>query len=196
MNSLLEFPKSLSWPSLDNWSLAMPATEKKDAIVVFTAQSTAEILESHGSEPWVLNRARAQDCEWLICTQNRHHPDLENLSSYQLDLHGTGFLIARITQLKKSEVGDGSRWKIAFLEYARINKPGLWNGQRFPVSYRSLKELDIDPEQFEFERLSIIKAKPAVIASSNAGLTIAEAKKQLAATFGVKPDAIEITIRG
>jgi hypothetical protein len=29
-----------------------------------------------------------------------------------------------------------------------------------------------------------------------AGLTIAEAKKQLAATFGVKAESIEITIRG
>ncbi len=28
------------------------------------------------------------------------------------------------------------------------------------------------------------------------GLTIDEAKKGLAATFGVKPDAVEITIRG
>ena len=27
-------------------------------------------------------------------------------------------------------------------------------------------------------------------------LTIAEAKKRLAVTFGVKPDAVEITIRG
>ena len=174
----------------------MPAKVKKDAIVVFTAQSAGEILEAHGSEAWVLNRTRAQDCEWLICAQNRHHPDIEKLSSYHLEAHGTGFLIASISQLKKSEVGDGSRWKIAFLEYARINKPDLWNGQRFPVSYRSLKELDINPDELEFEKLSVIEAKRPVMTPSSAGLTIAEAKKQLAATFGVKPDAVEITIRG
>jgi hypothetical protein len=174
----------------------MPATEKKDAIVVFTAQSAAQIIDAHGSEAWVLNRARAKDCEWLICTQNRHKPDVDKLPSYQLDPHGTGFLIASITTIKESEEGDGSRWKISFMEYAHINKPDLWNGQRFPVSYRSLKELDIDPETIEFKRVSITRARQVVTSSSNAGLTIAEAKKQLAATFGVKPDAIEITIRG
>jgi hypothetical protein len=176
----------------------MPLPEmKKNVIVVFTARSPERIIEEGGSQAWALNRARAKDCEWLICTQNRHNPDEE--FSDATEPHGSGFLIGKITAIRKSEEGDGSRWMIAIDQYARVSIPDLWNGQRFPVSYRSLRELHIDPEEYEFETRSIVRSRilPAPSPDASSGvLTIAEAKKQLAATFGVKPEAVEITIRG
>jgi hypothetical protein len=61
--------------------------------------------------------------------------------------------------------------------------------------------LNIDPAKAKFQPVphddAVSAPLPSASASAPAGmLTIAEAKKALAATFGVKPDAVEITIRG
>ena len=90
-------------------------------------------------------------------------------------------------------------------EVARVDVPDVWKQWRNPVRYTTLEELGIDPATLNFEPMPT--ATPATSttstpATSTAGqtapamLTIAEAKKALAATFGVKPDAVEITIRG
>ena len=33
------------------------------------------IVREGDSQAWVLNAARAKQCTWLVCTQNRHNPD-------------------------------------------------------------------------------------------------------------------------
>ncbi len=69
------------------------------------------------------------------------------------------------------------------------------------MRYTSLSELRIDPAKAKFKSVPQGPASPAragrFAADAPVGmLTIAEAKKALAATFGVKPEAVEITIRG
>jgi hypothetical protein len=71
------------------------------------------------------------------------------------------------------------------------------------VRYTSLDALGIDPRKLKWqpmpegaERQAPSPAAPMTSASSAGRLTIGDAKKALAATFGVKPEAIEITIRG
>jgi len=181
-------------------------TDKDDAdtIAVFTARSPERIAREGGSQAWVLNPARAKLCSWLVCTQNRHNPDHE--FSDATEAHGSAFLVGKISAIREAdEYEGGERWMIAISEFARVDVPDVWKQWRNPVRYTTLEELGIDPATLNFEPMPT--ATPATSttstpATSTAGqtapamLTIAEAKKALAATFGVKPDAVEITIRG
>ncbi len=173
---------------------------QEDTIVVFTARSPERIIKEGGSQAWVLNPARAKQCAWLVCTQNRHNPNYE--FSDATEPHGSGFLLGKISAVRTSSEDDsGDRWLIAISEYARISYPGLWDHGRNPVRYASLEELGISLDGVEFEPIPARSEAPTPTAphaslSSPAMLTIAEAKKALAATFGIEPDAVEITIRG
>jgi hypothetical protein len=175
-------------------------SDAEDTVVVFTARSPERIVREGGSQAWVLNPARAKGCTWLVCTQNRHNADHE--FSDATEPHGAGFLLGKISAIRNSEAeGDKDRWIVAISEFARIDKPDLWDHGRNPVRYTSLASLGIDPSKVEWQKMPQAEAQPvppkaSLGASSTTILTIAEAKKQLAATFGVKPDAIEITIRG
>lgn len=171
-----------------------------DTIVVFTARSPDRIIREGGSQAWVLNAARAKQCSWLVCTQNRHNPDHE--FSDATEPHGTAYLVGKISGVRKAPEEAGSdRWQITISEYARINVPDAWDHGRNPVRYTTLDELGIDPVTLKFESMAgAIEPRrmlePPAAADPSALLTIPEAKKRLAVTFGVRPEAIEITIRG
>ena len=172
--------------------------EKENTIVVFTARSPERIEREEGSQAWVLNPARAKLCKWLVCTQNRHNPDHE--FSDATEAHGCGFLLGKISGVMESEEGGSQkRWRIKISELARIDKPDLWDHRRNPVRYTSLEELGISLDRLEWKAVSpgsqtARQSEPCQTAPTT--LTIAEARKALAATFGVKPEAVEITIRG
>jgi len=174
-------------------------SEAEDTIVVFTARSPDRIIREGGSQAWVLNPVRAKQARWLVCTQNRHHPDHE--FSDATEPHGTAFLVGKISGIvPSSEHPDGSRWMIAISEFARISMPSVWQG-RNPVRYTNLPNVIFtDVRNLKFEpmpqrEVMQLVEQPTDPTSPHA-LTIAEAKKALAATFGVKPEAVEITIRG
>jgi hypothetical protein len=173
----------------------------EDTVVVFTARSPERIVREGGSQAWVLNPARAKQCTWLVCTQNRHNPDHE--FSDATEPHGTGFLLGRISAIRKSTgPGDEARWIIAISEFARINVPDAWDHGRNPVRYTSLDELGINLEGVAFQPMPHQgdepppAERPAHEVAPGGVLTIAEAKRQLAVAFGVKPESVEITIRG
>lgn len=170
----------------------------EDTVVVFTARSPERIIREGGSQAWVLNVTRAKACTYLVCTQNRHNPDHDFEDA--TEPHGAGFLIGKISRIAPSaEHPDGERWIVGISEYARIEKPDLWQGWRNPVRYTSLSDLGIDPKKLKWQPAPAaerVATPPVAAAVPVARLTIEEAKKALAATFGVKPDAIEITIRG
>ncbi len=174
--------------------------KEKDAIVVFTARSPERITREGGSQAWVLNPARAKQCTWLVCTQNRHNPDHE--FSDATEPHGSAFLLCRISGIRRSEEDVRERrWLITISEFARINYPDVWDHQRNPVRYASLEELGISLDGLNFQTLPSLrdggmKIEPRQPESRPVALTIPEAKKALAQTFGVKPEAIEIMIRG
>ena len=175
-------------------------TEAEDAIVVFTARSPDRIVREGGSQAWVLNAARAKQCAWLVCTQNRHNADHE--FSDATEPHGSAFLLGKISAILQSqEEGAADRWQIAISGFARINVPNAWDHGRNPVRYTSLAQLGIDPTTVKLEPMpqGVVTPSPAERTAAGAPvaiLTIAEAKKALATAFGVKPDAVEITIRG
>ena len=171
-----------------------------EAIVVFTARSPERIISEGGSQAWVLNPARAKLCKWLVCTQNRRNPDYE--FSDATEPHDAAFLVGKISGIKpSSEESAGDRWIIRIGEAARIDKPEVWKHWRNPVRYMSLAELGIELEGLDFQPVVAAVMQPPIKPEEAAHwppatLTIPEAKKALAATFGVRPEAVEITIRG
>ncbi|WP_280220655.1 hypothetical protein [Nocardia neocaledoniensis] len=174
----------------------------ENAIVVFTGKSAEKILREGGSQAWKLDPSRARRCEWLVCTQNAH-----NYEDYADGAapHGSAFLVGRISRISPStDPGCEDRWLIEIDEYARIDQPKVWGGERNPVRYTNLAGLGIDLDEVEFKKLeratTAAAATAAVAAAATAaaagGLTIAQAKAGLAATYGVTADSIEIVIRG
>ena len=173
--------------------------DAEDTVAVFTARSPQRIVREGGSQAWVLNPVRAKQCTWLVCTQNRHNAnhDFEDAT----EPHGSAFLVGKVSGLRRSEENPKEeRWLVAISEYALIDLPDVWGGWRNPVRYTSLAALGIDPGTLTFRPLKGVVEAPArhPIAPTQAarGLTIAEAKRGLARTFGVGEDAVEITIRG
>lgn len=176
--------------------------QEKDVIVVFTARSPERIIREGGSQAWVLNPVRAKLCKWVVCTQNRYNPDYE--FSDATEPHGAGFLIGRVSGIQKSAENEGrDRWIIRIDKFARIDRPGLWDHGRNPVRYATLDELGIDPDSLGWEPApdpTEPNGTPSHVSAGNFSntkpLTIPEAKRGLALTFNVPPEAIEITIRG
>lgn len=110
---------------------------------------------------------------------------------------------ANVVRSTQPECPD--RWLILFSEYALVNVSNVWDHWRNPVKYTSMADLRIDPDSLEFrpmpERQPVEEGEEHRTAATPtptqiAALTIAEAKMALAATYGVPPEAVEITIRG
>lgn len=180
---------------------------EEEAVVVFTARSPERIVREGGSQAWVLNAARAKQCTWLVCTQNRHNRDHE--FSDATEAHGSAFLVGKVSGVVKSaeESDDGKqRWLVTISEYALIEVADFWEHDRNPVRY--LARAELERKGIKFNKLDFkpmpqgAPAAPQAVAPRQAApggvkpLTIAEARQGLAATFGVKPEAVEITIRG
>lgn len=174
------------------------------AIVILTVEGPAKILSQGGSRAWRLNEGRARVSEFLVCVQNGNKGEWGSMWGVPTEPHNTAFLIGRITEIVPSPE-EPKRWFIKIGEYARISVPGVWQAWRYPVRYLSLEELEIDPAKLTWETMPDVPETPKRDTSREAApmngaggkaLTMAEAKKGLALTFSVPPEAIEITIRG
>jgi hypothetical protein len=167
-----------------------------DTVVVFTAKGAEGLIAEGGTSSWRLDRNHARQCSYAVCTRNAHADWTEGNEP-----HGTAFLIGKVKDVVTCP-RHPDRFLIQFSEYARLNVPEMWNGGRNPASYRSLEDLGIDPTALRWEPMPLTAENVAVSAPlPNAPsdavrpLTLAEAKSGLAQTFGVSPEAIEITIR-
>lgn len=163
------------------------------AAVVFTAKSSERILREGGTSSWRLDRNHARQCYFAVCTRNAHADWVEGPEA-----HHSAFLVGKIRDVVPSPDSDG-RYLIQFSEFARVDIPDAWKGDRNPIKYASLEEIGIDPENLKWEPMPTPVESPTIginAPTANTPLTIAEAKKSLAITFGVPPEAIEITIRG
>ena len=174
-------------------------TKSENTVAVFTGKSFDAIVRDGGSSAWKLDAARARQCEYLVCTQNKLNPE-----SYADGTapHRSAFLVGRISQVVPATAPeDTGRWMIQFSEYARTDQASVWTGDRNPVRYTTLDELGIDVDSLQFEKSQVVDsptdaAQPGAAGGLGAGLTIREAKAGLAQTYGVGVDAIEIVIRG
>jgi hypothetical protein len=167
------------------------------ATIVFTFKSVERILAEGGTSAWRLDRNRARQCKYVVCTRNAKANEVEGPEA-----HHSAFLVGKVKGVAPKPGRDG-RFIILMSEYARVDIPDVWKGDRNPVKYETLEELEIDPYALAWEPM------PPTSNEANEGeriaeprsdsvrpLSLLEAKKGLALAFGVAPDAIEITIRG
>jgi hypothetical protein len=165
-------------------------------IMVYTSRSKDEMLAAGGSAAWKLG-ARARQCRYLVCTWN---PGGEHAQPRTELSHREAFLVGLISSIESAPLPDDpGRSIIRFSQFALLRKPNVWNGHRNPVAYTSLHELGIDPDTLKFEPVppaSVAPSVPSPVVQFSTPLTIAQAKEALATTYGVSPQAIEITIRG
>jgi hypothetical protein len=166
------------------------------AVVIFTAKSIESILLHGGTRSWRLDRNHARQCAFAVLTRNANAEWVEGNEP-----HHSAFLVGKISDVVPTTDPDSQedRYLIRFSQYARVSIPDVWQGNRNPVWYSSLEKLGIDPLRLKWEEMGEVAdpstASAQSIAHSAAPLSLAEAKKGLAITFGVMPEAIEITIR-
>lgn len=172
------------------------AVENPNVIAVFTGKSLDHILQDGGSQSWVVDRRKAKHYEYLVCCRS----GVDWVEGPEP--HGSAFLVGRISDVVPSTETPG-RSLIKISAFARVDVGYAWRGWRNPVRYTNFEELGIEPEKLTFEPMPGGNAAEPVIAKARvepegwvAPLTIAEAKRGLARSFGVAEDAIEITIRG
>jgi len=176
----------------------------KEAVVVFTAKPFERILAERGTSAWRLNPSRACRCEFVVCTRNAHAK-----WSKGPEAHHSAFLVGRISDVvpcpptPENDEAPNNRFLIQFSAFARVDIPDYWEGDRNPIVYRSLAELAFDPSTLKWEGMpeptptvESVKEPTQNHRDATRPLTMAEAKKGLAMTFNVPPEAIEITIRG
>jgi hypothetical protein len=164
--------------------------------VFFTAKSIETLLNEGGTSAWHLDRNHARQCVFAVCTRNTRRL----IGDPGPEAHCSAFLVGKIKDVIPAPRRPG-RYLVEFSEYARVNIPDAWKGDRNPVKYSTLGELGIDPSALKWNRMpgrSEAHDPTRAIIGPNSGtaLTMAEAKKGLALAFGVSPEAIEITIRG
>ena len=163
-------------------------------IVVLTADTVESILGQGGSGAWVINPDKANDCRYIVCCRklnwNNRKEGIENRAAFLIGV------VAGLREWADSANARGQlRYVIEISEYALIAKPGAWGADRNPVAYRTLKDLGIDLRGVKFKPVPK-EAGGKSEGPSSRRMTIAEAKKALAESFGVSPDDVEITIRG
>ena len=164
----------------------------QSAIAIYTGKPTETILEEGGSQAWVLDRKNAQNAVYGVLCYNPY----AEWSKGNVN-HGAAFFIGKISGVTTSPIYP-ERSIVLFDEYAEVNLPDIWGGWRNPIKYTSLEELGIDIANLNFQPMPKKTTSSAenAISKDNQSLTIEAAKAGLALTFGVKPEAVEITIRG
>ena len=166
-----------------------------DAIAVFTGKSVETLLSDAGSGSWLLNEKHARRQRYLVCVRNA-----PNAEAGAGEPHGSAFMVGKVSGLVRlAPVRGIDRWRIAISEYAlHDGREDVWHGRRNPVRYATLGEFGIDPEALTFKPVpegDPVDHRPPLMTESVRKLTIPEAKAGLAATLGISPDQIEITIK-
>jgi hypothetical protein len=145
-----------------------------------------------------LTPTNAKQCEFLVCTRNAFNREPPSEGN---EPHASAFRIGRISGvIPAPEDPTSGRFMVQFEAYAELAIPNAWQAWRNPVRYSTLEEIGVDLDKLIWKRRSAeMRAASATVPRApepTMRLTITEAKKGLAATYGVAPEAIEITIRG
>ncbi len=159
-----------------------------DTVVVFTGKNLEAMFEVGGSGDWKANEDSLKKCQYIVAVANTSHLDINRHVGTK---HGHAFMVGRIVGVVDAPEIPG-RKIIQFDEYAEIDVPDAWGGQRNPVRYTSLSEFGLSHDELEWIPFPKDRVKEY---DSTPELTIEEAKKGLAKKMGISPDCIEITIR-
>ncbi|MDX1486151.1 MAG: hypothetical protein R3229_16890 [Alphaproteobacteria bacterium] len=167
----------------------------ENTVKVFTAKSVDRILKEGGTSSWKLNQRRARQMEYAVCYRNVNRTD-ELGGGPTPERQHESFLIGRIRDIVPSP-SHPDRWLIRFGEYARLDGEEKWAGDRNPVIYDDIEELEIDLTDLEWmpmPQTEPIPERPSHEVSTPDGMSIDDAKKGLAQRFGVREDQVRITI--
>jgi hypothetical protein len=175
--------------SLENLEL------EDEQVLVFTSETTETILSRGGTGDWVLNPKKASTCKYVVCCRKTAWNNKKEGFA-----HRSAFMVGLISGLHKRPGSENDRGQPRYLielsEYATFERAAVWKEGRNPVSYKTLRSLGIDLRTLRFKPMKIPAASAKSGSTSGVPMTILDAKKALAATFGVSPDDVEITIRG
>ena len=163
----------------------------ENTVKIFTGKSVDRILNEGGTSSWKLNQHRARQMEYAVCYRNVKRTDEIGGGPTPEDHHAS-FLIGRIRDIVPSP-SEAGRWLIRFSEYARLDGKEIWAGDRNPVIYDDIANLNIDLNALDWSRMSVTEA-PSVKVSAPKGMSIDEVKQGLARRFGVREDQVRITI--
>ena len=168
------------------------------AVAVFTSRGKDEIIKRGGTGNWGASPDRIMQNRYVVVVRNRN----ENAHWHQNDFdHGTAFLIGRVSGVAETDdttKDNRMRYVIEFDAYAEIDVPDAWGKSRNPVWFTNLDELGIDLNDVELvsvEDGSTVKPAGRPSAGDD-GLSFAEARRGLAARYGVAPNNVEIVLRG
>src|SRR5262245_5016370 len=116
--------------------------------VIFTFKSVDRLIAEGGTSSWRLNRNHARKCEFAVCTRNGRNSKTEGPEPHQ-----SAFLVGKVKDVVPSLTDKRkNRFLIQFSEYALVNVPDVWKGDRYPVRYvDSLEELGIDPSKLTWK---------------------------------------------
>jgi hypothetical protein len=169
--------------------------DDQDAIAVLTSETVETILSRGGTGDWVLSPKKAGTCKYVVCCRK---PAWNNKK--EGIARRAAFLIGLIVDLHKKPDSENDRNQPRFLiklsEYATFERVDVWKEGRNPVSYKTLKAMGIDLRGLKFKPMPVPAPSAKSGGTGSAPMTIADAKKALAVSFGVSPDDVEITIRG
>lgn len=113
--------------------------------VVFTAKSVETLLAEGGTSAWRLDRNHARQCAYVVCTRNAKAEWVEGPEPHQ-----SAFLVGKISDVVPAP-DRPERYLIQFREYARVDIPNVWKGDRNPIRYSTLQELGIDPVKLKWQ---------------------------------------------
>jgi len=82
------------------------------------------ILREGGTSSWRLDRNHARQCVFAVCTRNANADWVEGSEA-----HHSAFLVGKISDVVAAPDYEG-RYLIQFSEFARVNIPDAWKGDR------------------------------------------------------------------
>ena len=164
---------------------------------MLTADRREDILAAGGSGDWVLNTDKAAPHRYLVCCRKSRWDNKAD------GIAGPRRLPDRHHQELGKAPGPSNRagqhrYLIELSQLRLVENASVWDPTwRNPVGYASLPASASIRSALDFKPIDTGAATDAGRpAAAPQRLTIAEAKKALAESFGVRPEDIEINIRG
>lgn len=106
------------------------------AVVVLTGKTFERLVSDGGTGFWRANQSALQACKYVLMVANSKTK--EKLSQYHpSSIHHHAFLVGKL----KGTLKVDDRILIQISEYAHINLPNAWKGDRNPVRYLDITEL-------------------------------------------------------
>ena len=133
-----------------------------ETVVVFTFEKIDRILNDGGTSEWRVNRHRAQQCVFTVCTRNCYPKAPTPREG--TEPHRSAFLIGRVRDVVTSPGPMPKRYLIQFSKYALLDIPKVWvNGAEGGFMYKTLEELGIDTSELKWKTMpapSVYRPRP------------------------------------